>query len=505
MSYFLDFSCGREKSFGDKNLATWPVRTQPESPPCKARLSGPYGKKFMANHVIKKGLDLPITGAPDTRVIDAKPLTRVALIAEDYHGMKPRFDAKVGDEVKRGQPLFEDRKTPGVYYCAPGAGRIEAIHRGAQRVLLSVVIALNDREREGRTTEEDYFRPSDFRGGDIDLINPGQLRQLLLDCGLWTALRTRPFSKVPDPESTPHSIFVNAMDTNPLAVDPEVLIEGAVNDMNLGLRALAKLTPGRLWFCRKNGSTLVPAASSRASVEEFSGPHPAGNVGTHIHLLDPVNAKKTVWHINLPDVVGIGKFIRTGVLPVERLIGLAGSGVKKPRLLRARLGASIEELTAGELRDGEMRTISGSVLSGRTAKGEVTGFLGRYDNAITVLPEGRGREFFGWLSPGIDKFSVTGVFLSKLIPDKLFNFTTNTNGSPRAIVPIGVYEKVMPLDILATHLLRSLAVNDVERAEQLGALELDEEDLALCTFVCPGKYEFGPILRRNLTIIEHEG
>lgn len=459
----------------------------------------------MATHVIKKGLNLPISGAPNVRVIDAKSISRVAVVAEDFHGMKPRFDVKVGDEVKRGQPLFEDRKTPGVFYCAPGAGTVVAIHRGAQRVLQSVVVALNDREREGRPSEEDYYRIDDFHGGDIDLIDGAKLRHLLTGCGLWTALRTRPFSKVPSPTSTPHSIFVNTMDTNPLAVSPEVLIEGAVTDMNVGMRALAKLTTGRLWFCRKAGSNLVPAAASRATVEDFSGPHPAGNVGTHIHMLDAASRAKVVWHIGLADVVAIGKFLRTGVLPVERLISLAGPGAKNPRLIRTRLGASLDELTAGELNEGEMRVVSGSVLSGRKAAGEIFGYLGRYDNAVTVLSEGRDREFFGWLSPGTDKYSVTGIYLSRLIPDKIFNFTTNTNGSPRAIVPIGVYEKVMPLDIMATHLLRSIAVDDLERAEQLGALELDEEDLALCTFVCPGKYEFGPILRRNLAMIEHEG
>ena len=458
----------------------------------------------MALHVIKKGLDLPIEGTPDTATVDAKNVSRVALVASDYHGMKPRFEVKAGDFVKRGQPLFEDRKTAGVFYCAPGAGTIAAINRGDRRALQSVVIDLTENERNNAPTEEDLY-DFDFNGADIDLMRDKQIRELLVACGLWTAFRTRPYSKVPSPESYPHSIFVNAMNSDPLAVSPEKLTEGQVLDMNAGLKAISKLTPGRLWFARKHGSSLVPAAASKAVVEDFEGPHPAGNVGTHLHTLDPVGRKRTVWHVGLQDVVAIGKFLTSGVLPVERIVPLCGPGVKKPRLVKTRLGASLDEIVNGELNDGEMRVISGSVLSGCAASGEVFGYLGRYAEQISVLREGRNRDFFGWLSLGIDKFSVTGIYLSKLIPEKLFSFTTNTNGSPWAIVPIGVYEKVMPLDILPTHLLRSIAVNDIETAEKLGVLELDEEDLALCTMVCPGKYEYGPILRRNLTVIEHEG
>ncbi|MBI1318587.1 MAG: Na(+)-translocating NADH-quinone reductase subunit A [Candidatus Hydrogenedens sp.] len=459
----------------------------------------------MALHVIKKGLNLPITGAPDTSIVESKAVSKVAVLAEDFHGMKPRFDVKVGDFVKRGQPLFEDRKTPGVLHCAPAAGTVSAINRGERRVLQSVVIDLSEGERRNAPGPDEIYRVDDFQGGDVDLLKNEELRHLLAGCGLWTAFRTRPYGKVPAPDAVPHAIFVNAMTTEPLAASPEILAKGQEHDLNVGLKAVSKLTPGRLWFCRAHGSKLIPTAASRASVEEFEGPHPAGNVGTHIHMLDPVSRGRIAWYISLQDVVAIGKFLRDGVVPAERTITLAGPGVKKPRLIRTRLGASLGELTAGELSDGEMRIISGSVLSGRKAQGEVFGYLGRYAEQISVLPEGRQREFFGWLSMGVDKFSVTGIYLSRWVPDKLFRLNTNTNGSPRAIVPIGVYEKVMPLDILPTHLLRSIAVNDVETAEKLGALELEEEDLALCTLVCPSKYEFGPILRRNLEIIEHEG
>ena len=241
------------------------------------------------------------------------------------------------------------------------------------------------------------------------------------------------------------------------------------------------------------------------SVESFSGPHPSGTVGLHIGLLDPVGSAKTVWHVGLQDLLGIGALVLTGKLDVVRLVSLAGPGVKKPCLLRTRLGASVDELVAGDLCDGENRVISGSILNGRAAAGDVLGYLGRFHNQITVLAEGREREFMGWLAPGSNKFSLSRLFLSALSPKKKFKFTTTTNGSPRAIVPIGLYEQVMPLDILPTFLLRSLACDDMEQSLKLGCLELDEEDLALCSFVDPGKTDFGTLLRRNLELIEREG
>jgi len=239
-------------------------------------------------------------------------------------------------------------------------------------------------------------------------------------------------------------------------------------------------------------------------VEEFKGPHPAGLPGTHIHFLDPVNRNKVVWHVQAQDVVAIGKLFVTGKLCCDRIVSLAGPQVKNPRLLRTRIGASIEELADGELQDGENRVISGSVLSGRVAGGSL-GFLGRYHQQITVLEEGNQREFLGWLTPGFNKFSLKKILFSALMPGKKFAFDTALNGGKRSVFPIGSYEKVMPMDIIPTYLLRSMMVDDVEEAEKLGCLELVEEDLALCTFVSPAKQDYGIVLRRNLTIIEKEG
>lgn len=459
----------------------------------------------MAKYKFKKGLDLPITGAPAQAIEAGQIPARIALLADDYVGMKPSFHVQIGDTVKRGQVLFEDKKTPGVLYTSPGAGTVAAIHRGERRALLSVVIELNENERAGKTGEDDRVAFTTHAGADIAGYSRDGVAALLLESGLWTALRTRPFSKVAVPGTVPHSIFVTAMDTNPLSGKVETIVGDRQVDMDTGLLALAKLTDGPVHFCKASGSPLLPAGKTGAQIHEFSGPHPSGTVGLHIHTIAPVSNLRTVWHLGIQDVLAIGHLFRTGTLEVERIVSLAGPVVKRPRLLRTRLGASLADLTAGELAEGENRVISGSVLSGRAASGDVLGYLGRYHVQVSALAEDRERVFLGWLDPGLEKFSVTTAYVSSLIPEKKFSFGTSTNGGERAMVPIGSYEKVMPFDLLPTFLLRALIVDDIEEAEALGCLELDEEDLALCTFVCPSKYDYGPILRRNLRTIEKEG
>jgi Na+-transporting NADH:ubiquinone oxidoreductase subunit A len=453
-------------------------------------------------HKIKTGLDLPIVGAPAPTIGDGRAPQRVALLAADYVGLRPTTHVAVGDAVRRGQLLLEDKKTPGVRYTAPGAGKVVAINRGERRAFQSVVIELSPTERSGRS-EDVSFRA--FTGTHPNQLSRDEVQELLIESGLWTALRARPFCRVANPAQAPHSIFVTAIDTNPLAPSVDKVLEGHHADFELGLLAVAKLTEGRTFVCTAKESTVPVPRDDRIQHEQFDGPHPAGTVGLHIHRLDPVDRNKLVWHLGYQDVVAIGKLFETGKLHVERVISLAGPVVHQPRLLRTRVGASTDNLVEGELGEGENRVISGSVLSGRKASGEIDGFLGRYHSQITALAEDRKREFLGWLTPGVNKYSVINTFVSKLIPGKKFAFTTSTNGSVRAIVPIGMYEKVMPMDLMPTFLLRALLMHDVERAEELGCLELDEEDLALCTFVCPGKNDYGPYLRDVLTTIEKEG
>ncbi|HRO36229.1 Na(+)-translocating NADH-quinone reductase subunit A [Thauera sp.] len=443
---------------------------------------------------IKRGLDLPITGAPEQRIEAGRPVRSVAVIGFDYHGMKPTMAVQVGDRVKLGQVLFSDKKTPGVTFTAPGAGTVSAIHRGEQRLLQSVVIDL-----EGDEAVE-FARYGD---AEIDRLDDPAVRTNLIDSGLWTALRARPFSKVPAIDAKPHSIFVTAMDTHPLAADPTVVIAEYKDDFARGVRVLARIAP--VVVCHADGARMPCSGLADVRTEAFAGPHPAGLAGTHIHFLDPVHAEKSVWSLNYQDAIAIGKLFSTGRLWTERVVSIAGPMAVKPRLVRTRLGASLDELAAGELKAGKkVRVISGSVFGGRTSRGACA-YLGRYHLQVSCLEEGTEREMLHYLRAGANKHSVMNLYLSKLSPDRLFDFTTSTNGSPRAMVPIGNYEEVMPLDILPTQLLRSLIVGDTEMAQKLGCLELDEEDLALCTYVCAGKYEYGPILRDNLTRIEKEG
>jgi len=441
---------------------------------------------------IRKGLDLPITGTPEQVISAGRAVTQVAVLGADYVGMKPTMAVQEGDRVKKGQVLFTDKKTEGVQYTAPAAGVVKAINRGERRVFQSVVIDVDG-------ADEETFQS--YAPQQLSSLSADDVQTNLVNSGLWTALRTRPFSRVPAPGSRPQAVFVNAMDTNPLAANPELVINEQAEAFKNGLTVLKQLTEGPLFVCKAPGANIPTAGVE--TTEEFAGPHPAGLTGTHIHTLFAVSAERVVWSIGYQDVIAVGQLFTTGKLFTDRVISLAGPQVKQPRLVRTQVGASLAQLTEGELADGENRIISGSVFGGRTATGE-SQFLGRYHNQVSVLREGRERPMLHYLTPGANRFSVMPIYLSKLLK-KTFAFTTTTNGSERAMVPVGAYEKIMPLDILPTQLLRALIVEDMDTAINLGALELDEEDLALCSFVCPGKYEYGPILRKNLTRIQAEG
>ncbi len=446
---------------------------------------------------IKRGLNLPISGAPEQVLAGEHRPREVAVLGRDYVGMKPTMSVQVGDKVKLGQPLFSDKKNPQVIYTAPGCGEVKAINRGYQRRLLSVVIELDGEEQvELKQYSDEALQ---------DLPRQTLVDDLLLS-GLWTAIRQRPFSKVPNPDATPKALFINVMDTNPLAVDPMLVLAGQEDDFRAGVNLLAKLPEHEVFLCLGDRDPLNLAKADYAAnvrVEQFIGPHPAGLSGTHIHTLRPAGPRSEIWYVGYQDVVAIARQFRQGKLDTTRVISFAGPQVKEPRILQTRLGANLNELVLGELLPQESRVLSGSVLSGSTAAGDEA-YLGRYDNQVSVLREGRERPLLGYLSPGTDRHSVMGIYVSSFYRNKKFPLSTSTQGSERAMVPIGAYEKIMPLDILPTQLLRALIVGDIESAINLGALELDEEDLALCSYVCPGKYEYGPILRDNLTRIEKE-
>lgn len=462
----------------------------------------------MALHKFEKGLDLPIPGNPLQVVRGTSPCARVAVLAGDFPGMKPSMQVEEGQTVKRGQVLFEDRKAPGVRHTAPGAGRVIGIHRGEKRALQAVVIDLSDGERRGAPDADEFARFESFDGADPDSLDRSKIRALLAESGLWTAIRQRPFGNVPSPDGDADALFVTAMDSHPHAPLPEVALAGRLEDFQLGMRLVARLIDGPTYLCVAEHSELAEDPPANVRVERFAGPHPAGTVGVHIHTLRPVDRKRKVWHLGYQDVAAIGSLFRTGRLDVTRVISIAGAAVTDPRLERSRIGACVSDIVASDLaRAGnrEIRMISGSVLSGSRVYGEIFDYLGRYDRQVSLLEEDRENVFLGWLSPGRDLFSVTRIYLSKIFSPKRFRFTTTTYGSQRAMVPIGLFEKVMSMDLMPTFLLRALIVGDVETAERLGILELEEEDLALCTFVCPGKINYGPILRRNLETLAKEG
>ncbi|WP_367109335.1 Na(+)-translocating NADH-quinone reductase subunit A [uncultured Psychrobacter sp.] len=446
---------------------------------------------------IKKGLDLPITGEPSREISEHRP-AQVALIGYDYVGMKPTMNVKEGDIVAKGQPVFEDKKRVGVIYTAPAAGKVIAVNRGERRVFESLVIAIDP------TGEEIEFES--YNSQQLANLDSETVETQLLASGEWTAFRTRPYSRAPDIGSRPHAIFVNAMDTSPLAYDPMLLINEQIQAFNDGLAVLSTLSP-KTFVCHHGDAQLSPAPNTAPNnvteYHAFAGKHPAGLAGTHIHFLHPISRGVTVWTIGFQDVIAIGKLFTTGRLYTRRLVSLGGPAVKEPRLIATERGADITALTKGELLDGDNRIISGSVLSGRKLFDNVA-YLGRFHDQVSALAEGYERPAFHFFTPGKNRFSKLPIYISQFFKKK-YNFTTTTNGSPRAMVPIGVYEEVMPQDYLPTQLLRALIIEDIVTAVDLGALELDEEDLALCTFVSPGKYEYSDILRDNLTRIELEG
>lgn len=442
---------------------------------------------------IKKGLDLPISGAPKMQVEAGPSVSHVALVGSDYQDMKPTLLVAEGEQVSLGQALFTDKKNPKVLYASPAAGKVVAINRGERRVFLSLVIEISG-------SDEKTFPAT--AADQLEQLTTEEVEQQLLNSGLWTSFRTRPYSKTPSPGTHPAALFVTAIDTHPLAADPQLAISERVAEFKAGLKVVQHLTPGKVYLCKKP-EAQIPAPQG-IIVSEFSGCHPAGLVGTHIHFLERVDQQRTVWHIGYQDVIAIGHLFLTGRILTERLVSLCGPAVKNPRLIRTRLGACLSELVLGQLQAGENRVVSGSVLAGHSAS-QANDFLGRYHNQVSVLQEDRQRDLMGWALPGFKKFSIKNVFASALLPRHPIAMTTSTHGSLRAMVPIGAFEKVTPLKIKATWLLRSLLTQDTDLAQDLGCLELDEEDLALCSFVCCGKMNYGYHLRQTLQKIEKEG
>ncbi len=444
----------------------------------------------------KKGLDIPIGGAPEATIEDAHDVQSVALLGTDYVGLEPKMMVAKGDRVALGQPLFQHKRDPAIIFTAPASGIVSNIHRGERRALKAVVIDIDG---------EDHATETKFETGTAE-IPPQVLRARLLESGLWTAFRTRPFSRIPHSEARPRSIFVTCCDTRPLSGDPKAVVDLFSEAFSLGLDVLAQLVSSKVFLC--TGGDWQGPTGSASSIEHvlFEGPHPAGLPGTHIHHLDRVGPDPEVWHIGYQDVIAIGKLIGEGCIWTERIVALGGEGFSKPRMVRTRIGAEIAALTTGELAkttpdNVEARLISGCVLSGRHARG-AEAYLGRYHLQISAVPQMRQRSWRPWRRPHENRYSFANVF-SRFQSEPAF--TTDQNGRAAAMVPTDTFERLIPMDVLAAPLLKSLLILDTDNAQALGALELDEEDLALCSFVCPGKNDYASVLRRNLEVIERDG
>ena len=455
----------------------------------------------MIKHNLKKGYDIKLAGKTEKVIVEAEKSKLFASQPVDFIGLKPRLGVEEGAEVKIGTPLYYDKLRPEIKFVSPASGKVLQINRGERRAILEVVVESDDKD--------DAIDFGKYTVSDLEKLNAEEIKNQLLTSGLWPVIRQRPFSKIADPNVLPRDIFVNAMDTAPLAADPEFLVENDDENFFVGLKILRKLTEGKL-FLTVDGSrdTHVTAIEKAPDVEvhSFKGKHPVGNISVHIHHIAPINVGDIVWYLYAPDVALIGKLFLTGVYPIERIVAVSGSSVKPEarKYYKTRVGTIVQALAnEGDLADEHGRYISGNVMSGR--KLSESGYLGFYDRTLTVIPESRKRVLFGWLTPGLKDESYSRLFLSKLIPSKEYIKDTRIHGGKRAFIQTGEYEKVVPMDILPSHLVKSIMAEEIEDMLALGLLEVDEEDFALCSYICPSKIHFGTYIRQGLDVLEKEG
>lgn len=449
---------------------------------------------------IRKGLDIKLKGEPEKVLANADAPSVVAVRPSDFIGMTPKMEVKPGHEVKAGDVLFFDKYRPELKFVSPVSGEVAEIVRGEKRRILEVRV-LADKDQA-------YT--------DFGTINPSsaseeEVKTLLLNSGLWTLIRQRPFNIIPNSSDKPKSIFVSAMDTNPLGLDVDFALQGQEDLFKAGLETISKLTDGSVNLNisteSKTSGFYQGFSSNKVKVNVFEGPHPAGNVGTQIHALDPINKGESVWFVNPQDLVVIGRLVTTGKVDMTKIVAVGGTGVTSPKYYRTITGANLATLL-GDIDttlDRDVRVISGSVLTG--SKASKDGFLGFYDSTVTVIPEGNQLQFFltkGWLSAGLSKFSNSKAYLSWLTPGKSYNLDTNLNGEERAFVMTGQYEKVFPFDVYPVQLIKAIIANDLDLMEQLGIYEVDAEDFALCEFVCTSKMDVQDIVRNGLEALRAE-
>lgn len=442
---------------------------------------------------IRKGLNIPLSGIADAKKIASVVCDEVALVPDQFKGLLLKLLVQEGASVKAGSPIFQDKKNEHIKVVSPVAGVVTIIERGDKRKLLAVKIKV---EKQHAAIQS--VIPS------LDQLDRMAVIKLMLDAGLWPLIQQRPYAIVANPEKMPKSIFVSAFDSAPLAPDTSIVLQGKENEFALGLKILSKLTKGILHLNLSSERSNPPCLTDAKNVKinYFSGPHPAGNVGVQIHHLDPINKGDVVWYTNPQDVVNIGHFFLTGEYSANKIIALTGPNVKEPHYLKVVAGCALSPLLQNKLHEGENRVISGNVLTGSRASEH--GYLGFYDQQITVIDEVTSPEFFGWAWPGIGKYSVGRAFLSALFSKKTFSFNTGTHGGVRPFVMNGEYEKVLPMTIMPVQLLKAIIIKDIDLMEQLGIYEVAEEDFALCEFVCTSKINSQQIIRDGLDLLKNE-
>jgi Na+-transporting NADH:ubiquinone oxidoreductase subunit A len=419
---------------------------------------------------IESGLDLSIAGAPAGDTFQEKTVASAAILGRDFPGVKFELMAEQGRPVKAGEALLRDRHRPSIVFASPISGTMGSINRGARRALVSLTVIGDGAD------DTVVFDVADAPSRD-------RIRRLMLESGLWPALRTRPFGHIPDPAGEPKALLVTAIDTEPLAPDPAPIIAAHASHFCRGVDTLSQLTESPLYLCQAGNADIPVGESKRLRIASFDGPHPAGLPGVHINQLCPIGFDGAeVWHIGYQDVIALGCLMATGRSWMQRIVSLAGPSVAEPRVISVALGAAIDEVVAGELKDDGARVISGSVLSGHIAFGSEA-YLGRHHRQITALPEANQQRVAPW---------------------RRAVFDTALGGAPGPLIPTGDFERVAPPGVLAVPLLRALLVGDVDRARDLGALELVEEDVMLLSYVCPSKTDYGALLRKVLEQLHRE-
>jgi Na+-transporting NADH:ubiquinone oxidoreductase subunit A len=442
---------------------------------------------------IKQGLDINLLGDAE-KVITEVDAGMYAIKPIDFIGVFPKVVVQEGDKVKAGSQLCFDKYRDNIWFTSPVSGTVKEVRRGAKRVLLEIII-----EPDAQQQYEDFGKAAPNN------LDRDQVLDKMLKSGVWPVIRQRPYTVIANPDDNPKAIFVSAFDTSPLAPDYNFIVEGQAEAFQTGLDALKKLTTGKIHLNLKgNGdNSEVFTNAKNVQINYFSGPHPAGNVGTQINKLDPINKGEVVWHLRPHEVITIGRLFLEGRFNSERIIALVGSEVIKPMYIKTRIGASIKEIIKDSLKDGKLRFISGNPLTGK--KIDKNGFISFYDSQLTVLPEGDYYEMFGWVLPGFGKFSFSRTFFSWLHPkDKKYRMDTNFHGGPRAFVITGEMEKVFPFDIYPMQLLKAIMIEDIDAMENLGIYEVDEEDFALIEFIDTSKTEAQHIIRKGLDIMRKE-